>query len=161
MPFFKPSVMMKKITDITPAMLQSMGVKALLLDVDNTLVSYAKHEPIAGAVEWTKQMENAGLKLVIVSNNYASRVGPFSQKFGLPYITFAMKPFPFGYLKASKLLGVPHKQCAIIGDQIFTDVIGANFCGMHSILLEPVEPEKGLLIEWRRAIEKKFRKKYK
>ncbi|WP_099205348.1 YqeG family HAD IIIA-type phosphatase [Scatolibacter rhodanostii] len=161
MSFFKPSFMMREITQITPAMLKGMGVEALLLDVDNTLVSYVEHEPVKGAIAWVKQMEEAGLKLIIVSNNYASRVGPFADKFGLPYITFSMKPLPFGYIKASKFLKVPHNKCAIIGDQIFTDVIGANLCGMKSILLEPVEMEKGTLIEWRRAVEKKFRDRYK
>ena len=160
MSLFKPSLMTKRITDITPAMLKHLGVKALLLDVDNTLVSYAEHEPIEGAIQWTKEMNRAGFKLIVVSNNYASRVAPFVKKFDLPYITFAMKPFPFGYVKASKMLGVPHRECVIIGDQIFTDVTGANLCGMKSILLEPVEMEKGISIGLRRLWEKRIRKKY-
>lgn len=160
MSLFKPSIMKKRITDITAEMLKEMGVSALLLDVDNTLVSYVKHEPIAGAVEWTKEMKAKGFEIIIVSNNYKKRVAPFAAKFNLPYITFAMKPFPFGYIKASKRLKTKCKQCAIIGDQIFTDIIGANMCGMKSILLEPIELESGITITARRKAEGPLRKKY-
>lgn len=161
MSIFKPSLMMRGITDITPETVRRIRVEALLLDVDNTLVSYAEYEPVTGAVEWAARMQEAGLQLIVVSNNQKKRVAPFAQKFNLPYITFAMKPFPFGYLKASRRLGMPHAKCAIIGDQIFTDVVGANLCGMQSILLEPIEPEKSRLVQWRRYFEKKFRRRYK
>jgi HAD superfamily (subfamily IIIA) phosphatase, TIGR01668 len=162
MSIFKPTLMMKKITDILPETFHEIGVKNVLLDVDNTLASYRSHEPIDGAIEWTKEMEKAGFNLVIVSNNYRSRVRPFAEKFGLPFITFACKPFPHGYLKAKKLLKVKStKDCVIVGDQIFTDVIGANLCGMKSILLEPVEIETGISFDIRRGAEKNLRKKYK
>lgn len=118
MSLFRPTIMKKRITDVTSQTLKGMDVKSLLLDVDNTLVSYTKHEPIPGAVEWTKEMKAQGFEIIIVSNNYKKRVAPFAAKFNLPYITFAMKPFPFGYIKASKYLKTPHKKCAIIGAEV-------------------------------------------
>ena len=161
MPLLRPSAVKTGIFDVTPAFLSSLGVKALLLDVDNTIATYTSHEPIAGAVEWAKGLEAAGFDVVIVSNNVEKRVSAFARRFGLPWISFALKPFPFGYLKAKKKLGRRARECAIIGDQIFTDVIGANLCGMKSVLLSPIEPEDGVSFRIRRYFERGLRKKYK
>lgn len=161
MSIFAPTLMKEKITDIKAQTFRDMGVTSVLLDVDNTLASYVSHEPIPDALTWAAHMQSQGLKLIIVSNNYKSRVEPFAKKFNLPFTSFALKPLPFGYLKAKELLGVSCGECAIVGDQIFTDVVGANLCGMKSILLNPVEPESSKLFQLRRDIERKFREKYK
>lgn len=161
MSVFSPTRMKEKITEITAQTFAEMGVTNVLLDVDNTLASYVSHEPIPDALEWAAQMQRQGLTLVIVSNNYKSRVAPFAEKFGLPYTSFACKPLPFGYLKVRKQLKAESGACAIVGDQIFTDIVGANLCGMKSILLSPVEPESGALFQLRRKIEQKFRDKYR
>ena len=160
MALFKPTAMKKDVLEITPDFLKNLSVKAVLLDIDNTLVSYKSHEPINGAVEWVKTIQNAGFKVIVVSNNFEKRVNPIAAKFGLPFITFAMKPLPFGYLRASKILGVKCRECAIIGDQIFTDVMGANLCSMKSVLLEPIEVETGFSYDIRRGLEKGMRKRY-
>ena len=160
MALFKPTAMKKDVLEITPGFLKKLGVKAVLLDIDNTLASYKSHEPINGAVEWVKTIQNAGFKVIVVSNNFEKRVNPIAAKFGLPFITFAMKPLPFGYLRASKILGVKCRECAIIGDQIFTDVMGANLCSMKSVLLEPIEVETGFSYDIRRGLEKGMRKRY-
>ena len=161
MPLCRPTACKTNIFEIAPEFLRSLGVKALLLDVDNTIATYTSHEPVKGAVEWAKTLEQAGFDLVIVSNNVEKRVSAFARRFGLPWISFAMKPFPFGYLKAKKKLGRRRRECAIIGDQIFTDVIGANLCGMKSVLLSPIEPEDGISFRIRRYFERGLRKKYK
>lgn len=161
MPLCRPTACKTNIFEIAPEFLRSLGVKALLLDVDNTIATYTSHKPVKGAVEWAKTLEQAGFDLVIVSNNVEKRVSAFAKRFGLPWISFAMKPFPFGYLKAKKKLGRHRKECAIIGDQIFTDVIGANLCGMKSVLLSPIEPEDGISFRIRRYFERGLRKKYK
>lgn len=161
MAIFRPTAMKRGIADLTPEFLQSLGVKALLLDVDNTIAAYSSHQPLPGAVEWAKGMVDAGFRVIIVSNNFKKRVAPFAAKFGLGYISFALKPFPFGYLKARALLKMKRSECAIVGDQIFTDVIGANLCGMKSVLLSPIEPEDGVTFRIRRHFEKKLRPKYK
>lgn len=160
MAVFRPTAMKRGIMDLTPEFLSGLGVRALLLDVDNTIASYTSHQPIPGAVEWARSMVDAGFRVIIVSNNYKKRVGPFAARFGLGYISFAMKPFPFGYLKARSLLKMKCSECAIIGDQIFTDVIGANLCGMKSVLLTPIEPEEGFTFKIRRHFEKGLRPKY-
>ncbi len=160
MSIFQPTAMKRRITDITPQFLQKLGSEAVLLDVDNTIATYTSHEPMEGAVEWAQQMVESGFRVMIVSNNYKKRVAPFAARFGLDWISFAIKPLPFGYLRAKRRLKASLDHCVIIGDQIFTDVIGANLCGMKSILLSPLEPEEGVSFRVRRHFERGLRKKY-
>ena len=80
--------------------------------------------------------------------------------FGLDTLCFAMKPLPIGYLRAARRLKVKCRECVIVGDQIFTDVVGANLCGMKSVLLDPIEPEDGLTFKVRRFFERGLRKKF-
>lgn len=160
MALFRPTVLKNRVTDLTPDFLTGLGAKALLLDVDNTIASYTSHQPIPGAVEWAQKMVQAGFRVLIVSNNYKRRVGAFAARFGLDFISFAVKPLPFGYLRACSRLGVKCSQCAIVGDQIFTDIVGANLCGMKSILLRPIEPEQGFTFRVRRYFERPLRRKY-
>ena len=160
MGLLRPTAMRARVTQLTPEFLESLGVEALLLDVDNTIATYTSHTPIPGAVEWAEEMVGRGFRVIIVSNNYKKRVGPFARKFGLDFISFAIKPLPFGYLRARRRLGVKRRACAIIGDQIFTDVVGANLCGMKSVLRAPIEPEEGFTFRVRRCLEQGLRKKF-
>ncbi len=160
MGIFKPTAMKERLTAISPRLLENLEARAILLDVDNTIASYTSHEPIEGAVDWVREMVTSGFRVIIVSNNYKRRVMPFAARFGLDCISFALKPFPFGYLRARKRLKTPLKNCVIVGDQIFTDVVGANLCGMKSILLSPIEPEEGVTFQIRRRFERGFRKKF-
>lgn len=161
MGIFKPTAMKERVTELTPDFLRRLGVRAVLLDVDNTIASYTSHEPAEGAVQWARSMVEAGFRVMIVSNNFRKRVEPFARKFGLDCISFAMKPLPCGYLAARRRLRVPCRECVIIGDQIFTDVIGANLCGMKSVLLSPIEPEEGITFRMRRHCERGLREKYR
>lgn len=156
-----PTIAVPHLLDITPALLRKLGAKAVLLDVDNTLSHHGAPEPFDGAIEWTKEMTKAGFRLIIVSNNTRERIAPFAAKFGLPFIWRACKPLPIGYQKASKQLGVSHREAVIVGDQVFTDVVGANLCGMRSILVEPAEEEHGWSFRVRRNLEKSVRRRTK
>ena len=107
-----------------------------------------------------RSMEKSGFRMIIISNNFKNRVQAFGSVFGLDTLSFAVKPLPVGYLRAARRLGVKHRECVIIGDQIFTDILGANLCGMKSVLLTPIEPEEGFTFRVRRSLERGLRKKY-
>lgn len=156
-----PTVSAKGLLDITPALLRELGVKAILLDVDNTLSHHGSQEPFDGSVAWTRRMRQEGFQLIIVSNNTRERITPFAERFGLPFIWRACKPLPIGYWKAARKLGVRFRESVIVGDQVFTDVVGANLLGMRSVLLEPAEEEHGWSFRVRRHFEKAVRKKAK
>ena len=143
MPLFYPPVRKHRITDITADDLRALGVRGLLLDVDNTLTRYKSQELDPAVAAWLQRMQQQGIALTVVSNGLPRRVRPFAQKIGLRCIAFACKPSPVGYLRGARRLGLPRRQCAIVGDQMFTDVVGANLCGMRSIMLDPIELEQG------------------
>lgn len=160
MHIFQPTAVRERVTEITPQFLESLGVRALLLDVDNTLATYTSHAASPGALEWVKAMGEAGFRMIIISNNFKGRVGSFGAVFGLDTLSFALKPLPVGYLRAAKRLRVKPQECVIIGDQIFTDIVGANLCGMKSVLLSPIEPEEGFTFKVRRHFERGLREKF-
>lgn len=157
MRLLRPTVFCSKVTCITVEMLKALEVDTIFLDVDNTIASYTSKEPAAGVMEWLKNLQNSGFRVYIVSNNFKDRVSRISQKFGLPFISFAMKPLPIGFIKAKSITGSKGKRCLVVGDQVFTDVLGANLSGMKSVLTEPIEAEKSAGFKIRRHFEKYIR----
>ena len=131
-----------------------LGVDCLLIDIDNTISTDHGTKLVEGLGGWIKKMKNEGVKLYIVSNARKSRVLPFSKKVGLDFVSLAMKPLPFGYLRGVKKSGKKRKTAAIVGDQIFTDVLGGRLSGVKTILLTPILPEDKMSFKIRRKLEK-------
>lgn len=158
----KPTICTKDIHCLSLDILHKMRIRALFVDVDNTLSKHGSQKPFTGSIEWANLVKQNGIEIVIISNNYKRRVLPFASKYNLPFISFAMKPLPFCFFKAKKLLNLnklKNEECMVVGDQIFTDIIGANLCKMKSALLEPIEEEKSFLLKTKRKFEKFLRKK--
>ncbi len=155
MPLFYPTVYRRRVTDVRIEDLQRLGVMGVLLDVDNTLTIHDAPGVSPEVERWLCSIQEAGLLPVIVSNNKDGRVRPFAERMGLPYIAKAGKPLGRGFRRAAAMLGLPRRQCAVIGDQIFTDILGANLAGMPSFLLEPIELEvEQRFIVFKRRIER-------
>lgn len=157
MAIFRPTYALKKITDITPSALKKRGIKALILDVDNTLTTHNNPTPAEGVPGWIEEMKSAGIKLIIVSNNNTERVTPFAEMLGLHFVPNGAKPLPIGFKRAAAELraaGVPKNRIAAVGDQIFTDILGANLAGIRSIFVYTIEFEKSLPFKLKRAAEK-------
>ena len=157
MPLLKPTVAVNKVTDITPGLLHDLEIDAILLDVDNTLAPPSEKTPYEGVREWIEEIKAAGFAVVICSNNFNKRIRPFSDDVGLDCVSMSLKPFPFGFNRAKRKLHEKPKSVVVIGDQIYTDILGANAAGMKSILLVPQSSEKGFSIWLRRKMEKKIR----
>ena len=137
-----PTLMRERITDITPEDLRSMGAVGVLLDVDNTLTTHYNPDLPEDIAVWLAAMEAEGFRFTLVSNAKRRRVEPFAAKLGMSCTWLAGKPLPFGYWKAARRLGLSRKECAAVGDQIFTDTLGARLAGMRCIQLSPIELEK-------------------
>ncbi len=157
----KPDIKLKRVTDITPQILKSFDIKALLLDVDNTLSTHHSMVLTDGLNEWIESMKKSGIKLSLLSNSKEKRVKPFAEKIGLDYISLALKPLCFGFLRGVKFLNVEKSETAIVGDQIFTDILGGNACGIKTILLTPIKPESSMRFKFKRRLEKLVFKLYK
>lgn len=160
MAIFRPTGTLRRLVALTPEMLRTLGVRGVVLDVDNTMAAHSDQTPFPGVTDWIRRMQDAGIRLVVVSNNYKKRVAPFAERLSLPYISFALKPSPFGYLRAKRKMGLKARECAAVGDQIFTDIVGANLCGMRSVLLEPTAPDPALTVRFKRFLENFFRPRY-
>lgn len=130
----------------------------LLLDIDNTLALQDDNTPYEGTVAWAGKMKDAGFSLVVVSNNGEDRVGRFAAQYDLPYVAKARKPLASGFNRARKLLGAQKKDCLVVGDQFFTDYLGARFAGFDIVLLEPIETEKKGFLHFKRVLDRFIRK---
>lgn len=154
MSLFYPTIYRRRITDVTVEDLRRLGASCVLLDVDNTLTTHDAPELDGAVSAWLDAMRTQ-FSLVIVSNNNAERVAPFAKKIGLPFHALARKPLPGGFWEAGAENRMAAEECVVIGDQIFTDILGANLAGMKSILLEPIELEtKQKFIVFKRKIER-------
>lgn len=156
----KPDIKLHGITDITVELLNKNNIKALLLDVDNTMSTHHGTILTEGLMEWIALMQQSGIKLMVLSNSKRKRIEPFAARIGLPFISLGCKPLPTGYLRGVKALKEKRKDVAIVGDQIFTDILGGNAVGVKTILLTPIKLEDGWSFKVRRKLEKKLYKKY-
>ncbi len=139
MPFsLLPRLVLERLTDITPALLSQNGVRALLMDFDNTIVPYTSDQPAPELLDWLAGMKRAGVFLCVVSNSRDMRVARFCEHYELPCVTHSRKPFQKGIRLALCRYGLSPTATALVGDQIYTDVLGANCGGLCSILVRPL-----------------------
>ena len=156
-----PKIYLNNVKEITYELLQENNIKGLILDVDNTLIDYYKNMP-EGVEQWCKDLQKRNIKFCIASNsNKREKVKGVSAKLGIPYVFFAKKPLKMGLNKAKNIMGLKSEEVAVVGDQIFTDVLGANRCKMFSILVEPIKEKDILITIIKRPIENFIKSKYK
>jgi HAD superfamily phosphatase (TIGR01668 family) len=151
----RPAEYRQSIFTIDLDKLWSRGIRAIMLDLDNTLVQWNSPDPTPGLLEWLDQVKRKGFRPCIVSNNRGARVGEFSRKIGIPYVSNAVKPRRKGFLEAMRLVGVTPAQTVVVGDQIFTDIWGGNRSGAYTILVVPIDPRELLFTQMVRKIERR------
>lgn len=145
-------------TEVSTEFLQNCNVKAILLDIDNTLSSHGASIPFDGVRGWLENLKNSGIKIAIISNNNEKRVRLFAENLKIKYyISNANKPFKSGFLLAEEMLDVNKANILTVGDQIFTDILGANLSGMKSALIEPKDKKEPVSIKIKRVLEVPFR----
>lgn len=153
-----PNYSFRDVTDITPKHLKKLGVRFLMLDLDNTLASYSEHEPAVDVLHWCNNMKASGIELFMISNSMNKRrVEYFAGAFQIDFILKAMKPSPSSLKKAADIKKVDMRFSAMVGDQIFTDVLAAKRAGALSILVRP-RCIKNPLLALRYIIELPFRR---
>ena len=141
MPFsLLPGIMTDKLTDITPELLRERKIRLLMLDFDNTIVPYTTTDPTQEMENWLKSMnELPDIQLCIVSNSHNDRVPKFCRERNMAVITHAKKPFPKGINECLAKYGIPASEAALVGDQIYTDTLGANTAGVMPILVKAID----------------------
>ena len=156
-----PNLYLKKVEDITIEVLIKNKIKLLILDVDNTLIDYYK-KLSEDVIQWTKEMRGQGIKLFILSNtNNIEKVKEVAEKLQIQYKYFAMKPLKRGFRYVQKQFNIKPENIAVVGDQIFTDILGGNRSKMFTILVDPINEKKDYwYTAWKRPIENKIKKKF-
>lgn len=155
-----PSLYLDSVKNINPTLLKKNNIKGLILDVDNTLIDYYRNL-VEGAEKWCEELKNEGIKCIILSNsNKRSKVEEVAEKLNIDYIMFAKKPLKSGFKRALSKLELKPEEVAVVGDQLFTDVIGAKRMNMFSILVKQVGEKDIFITKLKRPIENAIIKKY-
>jgi len=136
---FGPDRFVSRLSDVPHEELERMGFRGLILDLDNTLVGFRQSEICAEHLAWVERAHERGFKMVMVSNNFTDRVTSVAAQLRIECIPNALKPLPFGMLRALNMLGMHRSKVAVVGDQLFTDVLSGKLCGLYTILTEPIE----------------------
>ena len=157
MPFSPlPKLITDKLTDITPELLRQRNIRLLMLDFDNTIVPYTTTTPTAEMETWLADMNALpDIQLCIVSNSHNDRVPKFCRERNMAVITHAKKPFTKGINECLAKYGIPASQAALVGDQIYTDTLGANSAGVTSILVKAID-NHNFWLKARHVLEKPF-----
>lgn len=150
---FKPTWMVNSIYSITPEQLKKNNIKAVLTDLDNTLIAWNHPEATEESILWIEQMKKAGVPVIIMSNNSGERVKKVADFLSLQYIPRSMKPSRRGFKQAVELLGLPKEEILMVGDQVLTDILGANRFGMRNVLVKPLMDSDAWNTKFNRFVE--------
>jgi len=151
----KPKVYINSICSLDLKKLKKLQeIKGIIVDLDNTLVAWGENDVSAEVIDWVKEAKKLGLKLCIVSNTSSKRVAKFAEILDIPYYSQHLKPFSKSYIRGLKILNTKREETVVIGDQIFTDILGGNRLGFFTILVAPIIKRDSLGTFPQRTIEK-------
>lgn len=129
-----------RLHDVPHEELEAAGIRGLIIDLDNTLLGFRETELAREHVDWVAQALERGFRIAMVSNNFSERVKSLAAQLNVVCFPNALKPLPFGFLRAKRCLQLRRREIAVVGDQLFTDVLGAKLSGgLYTILTEPIE----------------------
>lgn len=149
-----PDLHVHSIYEIDVAELKKKGIKGIITDLDNTLIEWDRPGATPELIDWLQMIEREGFKLVIVSNNNQQRVAMFAEPLKLPFIFSARKPFNKSFKAAQEMMGLKPNEVVVIGDQLFTDVLGGNRLNLYTILVVPVASSDGFFTRFNRKMER-------
>ncbi|RIW37617.1 YqeG family HAD IIIA-type phosphatase [Bacillus salacetis] len=153
---FLPNEQVKDVFQIKPETLKEQGIKAIITDLDNTLVEWDRAQATPKLIKWFKLMQDNGIKVTVVSNNNEERVRRFAEPLNIPFIHQARKPMGRAFRRAVKSMGVAREETVVVGDQLLTDVLGGNRSGFYTILVVPVAQTDGFITKFNRRVERRI-----
>lgn len=149
-----PRYCVTAVFDLTPGQLRAWGIEALMLDLDNTLVAWGRIDPPDEILAWLEELRQAGIPVCLVSNTISRRLGAAALVLDLPAARGRSKPSAEKLRRALQILGTPAERTAMVGDQVFTDVLAGNRLGVPTILSGPLSVHEPLRIRLVRVIER-------
>ena len=155
-----PDYIFPRYDDVTPEFLASIGVRALLIDIDNTLAPYEQPDPDERNFAWVAAMRTAGIALTFVSNNHQERVERFAAPLGVKAYWDAAKPFRKTLDIAMAEMGSTVENTAMLGDQLLTDAYAGKHIGLRTLIVPPIRDKRTLFVRAKRHIERPYIRKY-
>ena len=155
-----PDYVFPTFADITPEFLLSKGIKALVIDVDNTLAPYEQELPDQKTIDWFKALTDNGIKAALISNNKPERIEKYNSLLSLPAYPDSKKPSTKMILKAIEQMGVNVEDTAGLGDQLLTDTLAVHRIDIPSLIVPPIKDKKTPFFRFKRLLEKPFMKRY-
>jgi HAD superfamily phosphatase (TIGR01668 family) len=157
--FLTPHLYLDSVLDLPAERFRSLNRSGLLLDLDCTLKDY--HAKIIGepVVAWVRSLQQAGTRLCLLSNGKPRRIAGFARELGVPFVAKAFKPLPFGCHAAMRTLGLRPEQTAVVGDQLFADVLAGRLAGLLTILVRPTSPLEPWFTRLKRPLERQVLKR--
>jgi uncharacterized protein len=157
----RPSAVARRLVEVDPAALAAQGIKGVIVDLDNTLTEWRSTAVSPALEQWLGHLRAAGLAACIVSNaGTAKRVRRVADRLGLPWVTRAVKPLARGFHRAMHLMQTEPATTAVVGDQLFTDILGGNRLHLHTILVDPLGPREGFTTRLQRPFERMVKRKW-
>jgi len=159
MKLLHPNEYAHSVLDIDINKLWERGIRNLVIDLEDTLITKGNWDIKSKIHDWLNSVKEKGFGVCLVTNSfYFKKVSEFSKRINMPVINAAFKPFPFAFWRAMKIVGGTTQNTAVIGDQLFMDILGGNFVGTHTILVKHISKENNFLRKMMRELEKKFLK---
>ncbi len=150
-----------RVSEVDPAELKSLGIRAVLLDLDNTLVPWQGHDVPEDVLDWLERLRAAGLRLYLVSNTrFGRRLRQLSERLQIPCVRRAWKPRRRGFRNALAALSVAPEHTAMVGDQMFTDVLGGNRLGLYTIMVRPMARREFVGTKVSRFVERRLLRRF-
>jgi HAD superfamily phosphatase (TIGR01668 family) len=156
---YKPDFYLEAVYQLDHESLKKHGIKAVMVDLDNTLIAWNNPDGTPELLAWLEDMKANGIEVIVVSNNNHDRVKRAVEKFSVDYIWRAMKPFALGINKALKQFGVAPQEVVMVGDQMMTDIRAAHRAGVKSILVKPLVESDAWNTQFNRWRERRMKKK--
>lgn len=156
---FIPDIYAKSIFFIDYKKLRKMGIKCILFDLDNTIAPNSIKKPSKKTIDLFEELKDFGFKIIIFSNAPKSRVAPFKNKLNVDAAAFCLKPKKDKYLKIMKIYNLKPNEICAVGDQLLTDIYGANNLDITSVLINPISPKDYFTTYFSRMLERKILKK--
>lgn len=149
-----PDATVGSVADISLPMLRAWNVNAILLDLDNTIVPWHTAQVVPAARAWVAELSAAGIRFCLLTNNYGRQAKEAADLLDIPLVRAAVKPLPGGYRRALTILDTPATSALVIGDQLFTDVLGAKLLGIRAAIVSPIGPREFLTAKIMRWFER-------
>lgn len=152
--YIEPTWRINSVYAIQPEELVREEIRGVIVDLDNTLIAWNQYEYTNEMRDWIDEVRAEGIQVYILSNNTQDRVSKVADPLGVPFTAGAMKPTGNGFQRAIDVLNLPLEEIAVIGDQVMTDVIGANLKGLQSILVKPIARNDNIYTQINRLLER-------